>query len=146
MPLTVAPRTKAQSVAYQRAARASSPTLVRLTPAARIEQPQRQPDRHDHHRAGQENAADLTDVGKPQFDNPPDSAHGVAEQRRRIEAERLENNADDEGNDETTISRTATVAGDPPAKRSMKLLVMTQDLDRRLALVCAFYGARGRPS
>src|SRR5271156_1731514 len=71
----------------------------RLTPAAGVEQPQRQPDRHDDHRAGQEDSADLTDVGKPELNHASHGAHGVAEQRRRIETESLQNDSNDQGAD-----------------------------------------------
>src|ERR1700691_6084389 len=46
---------------------------------------------------------------------------------------------------ETTISRTATIAGDPPAKRPTTLLVMTDDLDWQLSSRTAALACRRPP-
>jgi hypothetical protein len=119
----------------QRQAGASSPLPLKRTrpparndrlPPARVEQPHHEPNGHDNHRPGQQNPPDLADVAKSKFDDLSCAAYGFGEQRRRIEAERHKNDPDDERN---TISRTATIAGDPP-RNLPTVLVMTEDSDQ----------------
>jgi hypothetical protein len=119
----------------QRQAGASSPLPLKRTrpparndrlPPARVEQPHHEPNGHDNHRPGQQNPPDLADVAKSKFDDLSCAAYGFGEQRRRIEAERHKNDPDDERN---TISRTTTIAGEPPRNRPTGF-VMTENSDQ----------------
>ena len=77
--------------AVRKAGSSASSESVGSTPPAGVEQAQHEPDRHYHHRAGQENAADLLYVREPVFDDVPQRPLDLVEQADRIEAEGFEN-------------------------------------------------------
>src|SRR6202022_235232 len=54
-----------------------------------VEQPEKEPDRHDDHRPRQQDAADLTHVAQPELDDMPHHPNGLVEKPNRIEAERF---------------------------------------------------------
>ena len=116
-------------VGDQRGARRSSPNWFarrhevarlpcRLASAAGVEQPKRQPDRHNHHRAGQEDAPTLTDVGK--FELEP---------RHSARAAFLNN----EAGSKPKVSRIDNERDDDPLPKRPRCLLMTDDLDWRIA-------------
>src|ERR1700733_7491753 len=74
------------------------PPTDRLPPAG-VEQPQHEPHRDDHHRSGQQNATNLAYVAESELDDLSRGAHGFGKQRRRVEAESLENDPDDKRDD-----------------------------------------------